>query len=81
MFKHSEGFAQNFVHYLFFDMGKVKLSMDKNPMPIYFFYKYQLFLFPHPWLCPYFVYRSSEGSDETVPACLSLLCTAMQYIS
>ena len=35
-FKHSEGFAQNFVHYLFLIyMGQVKLSMDKYLMAIY----------------------------------------------
>ena len=27
--KQSEGFAQIFVHYLFFSMGQIKLSMDR----------------------------------------------------
>ena len=48
LFKHSEGFAKIFVHYLFFDMGQVKLSLDKYPMAIYLSLgKYQLLLFPH----------------------------------
>ena len=29
MFKHSESYAQIIVHYLFFNMGQVKVSMDK----------------------------------------------------
>ena len=29
LFKHSEGFAQCFEHYLFYKMGQVKLNMDK----------------------------------------------------
>ena len=30
MLKYSEGFVLIFVHYLFFNMGQVKLSMDKS---------------------------------------------------
>ena len=33
--KHSAGFAQIFVHYLFFNTGQVKLSMVKYLMSIY----------------------------------------------
>ena len=52
LFKHSEGFAQIFVHYLFFNMGKIKLFMDKYPMAIYLSLgKYKLLLFPHPCVC------------------------------
>ena len=48
-FKPSEGFAQIFVHYLFFNMGQVELSMDKYIMAIYLsMSKYQFLRFPHP---------------------------------
>ena len=51
IFKHSEGFAQIFEHYLFFNVGQVKLSMDKFLMAIYLSLdKYKLLLFPHPCL-------------------------------
>ena len=49
LFKHSEApprFAQVFVHYLFFNMGQVKLSMDKYVVAIYLSlgkYKHLLF--------------------------------------
>ena len=32
LFKHNETFPQIFVHYVFFNMGKVKLSMYKYLM-------------------------------------------------
>ena len=38
VYMHSDGFTQVFVHYLFFNMGQVKLSMDKY-----------LLLFSHLW--------------------------------
>ena len=45
---HSDGFAQIFVHCLLFNMGQVKLSMDKYLMAIYFSLgKNKLLLFPH----------------------------------
>ena len=49
LFKHSEGFAQIFVHYLFLNIGQVKLSMDKYHMAIYLpLGKYKLLLIPTP---------------------------------
>ena len=33
VFKHSEGLAQIIAHYLCFNMGQVKLSMDKYLVP------------------------------------------------
>ena len=45
---HSDGFAQVFVHYLFFYMGQVKFYMEKYLMAIYLSLgKYKLLLFPH----------------------------------
>ena len=44
----SDSLAQTFVHYLFFSMGQVKLSMDMYAMAIYLFLgKYKFLLFPH----------------------------------
>ena len=43
---HSDGFAEVFVHYLFFTMGQVNFSMDKYLMAIYLSlgkYKHLLF--------------------------------------
>ena len=57
IFKHSEGFAQIFEHYLFFNMGQDTLSMDKYLMAIYLCLgMYKLLLFPHPCLMGLEVY-------------------------
>ena len=55
-----------FVHYLFFNMGQVKLSMDKYLAAIYLSLgKYKLLLFPHPWT-PYLdlSYTVNRGGKE-----------------
>ena len=45
---HSDSFAQVFVHYLFFNIGQVKLSMDKYLMANYLSLgKYKLLIFSH----------------------------------
>ena len=49
LYKHSEGFAKIFLHYLYFNMGQVKLSVDKYILAICLSLgNYQLLLFPHP---------------------------------
>ena len=49
LFKLREGFTLIIMHYLFFNMGQVKLSMDKYLMVIYLSLgKYKPLLFPHP---------------------------------
>ena len=62
LFKNSKGFPQIIMHYLFFNMGQVKLSMDKYLMAIYLSLgKYKRLLFPHP--C-YFVYYFLNSFDK-----------------
>ena len=61
VFKQSE--AQIFVYYLFFNMGQVKLSMDKYLMAIYLSLgKYKLLLFRHPW-CMIYLFSSVYIGD------------------
>ena len=48
VYMHSDGFTQVFVQYLFFNMGQVKLSMNKYLMAIYSSQgKYKLLPFSH----------------------------------
>ena len=49
LFKYSEGFSKIFVHYLFFNMIQVKLSMDK--------------LLTFPWASINFCYFHTTGAN------------------